>query len=228
MKKQVIKQPSNLEAPSEMGFVDMLNFVIGLIHTLVRFLPLGLYFFAYFSSTIYKDLRSAILLIGLIINDIIGYLVKKYGKIVYAAPCAIFGKENSNKELGFLPNPHTQIITFISSFYFSDMYYKQKLDALPFVFLLVLLFVTIWSRITIGCKKPKDIMFAIIFGAIYGTLFYYIVHSYYVEAEKGIVEKKSCELGYNNYRCDEIKNGTVIIKDPNLNRSDEDDEDEDE
>ena len=66
-----------------MNFVDMLNFIIGLIHTLVRFVPLGFYFFTYFSSTIYKDLRSAILLIGLIINDLLGYLIKKYAKIKF-------------------------------------------------------------------------------------------------------------------------------------------------
>ena len=30
--------------------------------------------------------------------------------------------------------------------------------------------------------------------------------------EKGILEKETCDLGYDNYRCDEIKDGTVIIK----------------
>ena len=141
-----------------MNFVDMLNFIIGLIHTLVRFVPLGFYFFTYFSSTIYKDLRSAILLIGLIINDLLGYLIKKYAKLKMKAPCAIFGKEGSNTELGFLPNAHTQIVTFVASFYFSDMYFKEKIDPIPFVFLLVLVFVTIWSRITIGCKEFKEII----------------------------------------------------------------------
>ena len=210
-----------------MNFIDMLNFIIGLMHTLVRFIPLGLYFFTYFSSTIYKDIRSAILLIGLIINDLIGYLFKKYSGIKFNAPCAIFGKESSDTELGFLPNTHTQIVTFVSSFYFSDMYYKQKLDPLPFTFLLILLFVTIWSRVTIGCKQVKDVMFNVIFGVIYGVLYYYIVSEYYVTAEKGIEEKATCDLGYNNYRCDEIKNGTVIIKDRGHHKEEDEDEDED-
>ena len=38
---------------------------------------------------------------------------------------------------------------------------------------------------------------------------------YYAEAERGIVEKETCDLGFDNYRCDEIKNGTVIIKEGN-------------
>ena len=29
---------------------------------------------------------------------------------------------------GFLINPHTEIMSFVCGFYFSDMYYKQKLD----------------------------------------------------------------------------------------------------
>ena len=32
------------------------------------------------------------------------------------------------------------------------------------------------------------------------------------QAEKGQLEKETCDLGYDNYRCDEIKDGTVIIK----------------
>ena len=204
-----------------MNFVDMLNFIIGLIHTLVRFVPLGFYFFTYFSSTIYKDLRSAILLIGLIINDLLGYLIKKYAKIKMKAPCAIFGKEGSNTELGFLPNAHTQIVTFVASFYFSDMYFKEKLDPIPFVFLLVLVFVTIWSRITIGCKEFKELSYNILFGIIFGVIYYYLVQKYYANADKGILEKETCELGYNNYRCDEIKDGVVIIKEGGGDADDE-------
>ena len=75
-----------------MNFIEMLNFVIGLLHTFVRFLPLGLYFFTYLASALYKDLRAAYLLIGLVLNDLIGYIYKKYAKIVPNAACAIFGK----------------------------------------------------------------------------------------------------------------------------------------
>ena len=39
-----------------------------------------------------------------------------------------------------------------------------------------------------------------------------IISSYYAEAERGFTEKETCDLGFDNYRCDEIKNGTVIIK----------------
>ena len=138
-----------------MNLIEMLNFFIGLLHTFVRFLPLGLYFFTYLSSALYKDLRAAYLLIGLVLNDLIGYVYKKYAKIVPNAACAIFGKVSDKTELGFLPNPHTEIMSFVASFFYTDMYYKERLDTVPFIFVTAMLLLTIWSRVSIGCKKIK-------------------------------------------------------------------------
>ena len=197
-----------------MDFAQMLDYFIGLIHTLIRFLPLGIYFFSYFSSAIYKDIRSAILLIGLILNDLIGYLYKRYTNYTPNENCAIFDKSDSDTELGFLPNSHTEIMSFVTSFYFSDMYYKENLDTIPFITLLVMLFLTIWSRMSIQCEKSKDIIFNLIFGIIWGVLFYFFVKDYYLNADKGLVEPQKCDLGYENgdYKCSEIKDGRVILK----------------
>ena len=65
-----------------MNFTESVNYFIGLLHTLVRFLPLGVYFFAYFSSAIYKDIRSAILLIGLIVKEMVASLLKPIPSVV--------------------------------------------------------------------------------------------------------------------------------------------------
>ena len=94
------------------------------------------------------------------------------------------------------------------------MYYKGNLDSMPFITLLVMLFLTIWSRISIKCEKSKDIIFNLIFGIIWGVLFYYFVKDYYLNAESGKIEKATCDLGYENgdYKCSEIKDGQVIVK----------------
>lgn len=206
------KDSKDKNSKDSKGVVNILSFLIGIIHTFVRFLPLGLYFFVYLSSALYKDLRAAYLFIGLVVNDLIGYLYKKYTKFRPNGACAIFSKLDDKTEPGFLPNPHTEIMSFVSSFFFTDMFYKGGIDAVPFTFLLFMLFVTVWSRISIGCKKMKDVLFNLIFGAIRGILFYMIISSYYMDAQRGFVEKETCDLGFDNYRCDEIKNGTVIIK----------------
>lgn len=238
-KKQAIssipKKPSSITTPNiknedkENNVINILSFLIGIVHTFVRFLPLGLYFFVYLASALYKDLRAAYLFIGLVINDLIGYLYKKYTKFRPNGACAIFSKIDDKSEPGFLPNPHTEIMSFVSSFFFTDMFYKGGIDSVPFTFLLFMLFITVWSRISIGCKKMKDVLFNLIFGAIRGILFYMIISKYYLEAHRGVIEKETCELGFDNYRCDEIKNGTVIIKEgSNREESQENDSGEDE
>ena len=211
----VLKKPITTQPPikkNDTNVVNTLSFLIGIVHTFVRFLPLGIYFFVYLASALYKDLRAAYLFIGLVLNDLIGYLYKKYTKFRPNGACAIFSKIDDKSEPGFLPNPHTEIISFVASFFFSDMFYKGGIDSIPFTFLLFMLFLTVWSRISIECKKLKDVLFNLIFGAIRGIIFYTIISKYYLEANKGILEKETCELGFDNYRCDEIKNGTVIIK----------------
>ena len=69
--------------------VKVVTSFIEIVHSLIKFLPLGLYFFAYLSAALFKDIRSALLLIGLIFNDIIGYLYKKYNyKEILQIKCA--------------------------------------------------------------------------------------------------------------------------------------------
>jgi len=203
---------SNQSASNNMTFTEMIQYFIDLLHVLVKFIPLGIYFFAYFSSALYKDIRSALLLVGLILNELMGYLYKKYTKFEPKPECNIFEKQDKNSKLDFLQNSHTEFIAFVSSFYFSDMYFKQKLNVIPFTSLIVILFLTIWSRLSINCETNKDIVFNLVIGIIWGMIFYYFVKEYYLNGEKGIIEKETCELGYNNYKCAEIKNGTVILK----------------
>jgi len=201
----------------QMSFTEMIQYFIDLIHVLVKFIPLGIYFFAYFSSALYKDIRSALLLVGLILNELMGYLYRKYTKFEPKEECNIFEKEDKNAKLDFLQNSHTEFVAFVSSFYFSDMYFKQTLNVIPFTSLIVLLFLTVWSRLTIKCESNKDIVFNLIIGIVWGMIFYYFVREYYLNAEKGIIEKNTCDLGYNNYKCAEIKNGTVILKESDTN-----------
>lgn len=280
-----------------MNFVNKFSNIINILHTIIKFMPLGVYFFTYLSSIIYKDVRSALLLGGLVINDVIQYLFNKYKNIGLDKIKSMKGgsinsafdsfslnsnrsnsnklnsnklnsnklnsnKLNSNKlnsnrlnlnlpknnfentnrrNVGVgtnnlnnisndsfvpdnlsqntngnckingveLPNSPIQTISFVASFYFSDMYYKQKLDYIPFVFILILVFLTIWSRLTNNCEKGKQVMLNCIFGIIRGLVYFYLVKNIYVKSDKNT---DKCEKGFKNYQCNEILNGTVILK----------------
>jgi hypothetical protein len=209
--------------PTKQGLnaIAMISVIKSLLHTFVRFLPLSIYSFTYLSIALYKDLRSAVLLLGLVLNDIIGMLYNKYSKPRIPATCAIFkmpkavetvNNQKDYKQLGILPNPHTEIMGFVSAFFFSDMFQKGKFDNIPGWFLIILTALTCWSRMAIKCKGFNDILFNIMRGAIIGILFYYFLSKYYKNAEKGMVEKETCDMGYKNYKCDTIQDGVVIVK----------------
>lgn len=195
-----------------MNILELLQTVKAIIHTFIRFLPLGFYSFAYLLAALFKDKRGAILLLGLVLNDVAGYSYKNYFNSVPNENCSIFGKKTDGTSLGFLPNSHTEIVAFVTAYIYSNMWDEYKFDLIPFVFLALLLLLTIYSRISIGCKNMKDVIFNLITGALLGMLFYYFTGKRYSEAKKGLFEKETCDLGYNNYRCNEIRDGTVILK----------------
>lgn len=196
-----------------MDVLEILDNFKAILHTFVRFLPLGIYSFSYFQTALFKDKRGGILLLGLILNDILGYLYKNYFNYTPNDNCAIFGGTGEGQTLGFLPNSHEEVIAFLLAFMYSNMWDKFSFDFVPFVFLLVLLIVTIWSRISVGCSKFSDSVFQVITGAMLGMLFYYFMGRNFMDGEKGQLERKTCDMGYDNYRCSEIRNGTVIVKD---------------
>ena len=219
-----VKTPKPTEAKSGINAIEMISIIKQFLHTFIRFLPLSMYSFTYLSIALYKDLRSAVLLLGLVLNDIVGLLYNKYSKPKIPATCAIFKKpkavdtiekKDDLKKLGILPNPHTEIMGFITSFFFSDMYNKGKFDVIPGWFLVTLTIITSWSRMELQCKTFNDVLFNLLRGALLGMLFYYFFKDYYKSAEKGVFEKETCDLGYKNYKCDVIQDGTVIVKNMN-------------
>lgn len=194
------------------GILDLIQTLLGMLHTFVRFIPLGIYSFAYLSAALFKDTKGAIILLGLILNDFVGFAFKRYFKFEPNAQCAIFGNKTGDSRLGFLPNAHTEMVAFLTAFIYSDMWKEYKMDFIPFIFLFLLLLLTMWSRISIGCKTLNDAIFNIIVGSLLGMLYYYFVSDKFSQAKKGMTANQACDMGYNNYKCSEIKDGTVILK----------------
>ena len=88
----------------------------------------------------------------------------------------------------------------------------KKMNYSQLWFLIILTFITVWSRISVGCKNMKQAIFNVIFGAIRGIIYYLLISKQYQKAEKGVLEKETCDLGYNNYKCNTIEDGVVIVK----------------
>lgn len=198
-----------------MNIFEALEIIKGLIHTFVRIVPIGLYFFTYFASILYSDGRAGVLLLGLIINDIIGFIFKKYANIQMPDTCAIFGNSR-NQSLNFLPNNHTEIMGFLFSFFAMDMW-TTKWSWFIFNCLMAMLFITIWSRMSIQCENTfMGIFFNITLGSVIGSLYYYFMSRTYnnLKENKSKFETVACDTNYSDYTCETINNGTVIIKEP--------------
>ena len=43
------------------GILDLVQTLLGMLHTFVRFIPLGIYSFAYLSAALFKDTKGAII-----------------------------------------------------------------------------------------------------------------------------------------------------------------------
>jgi len=213
-----------------MQIIEIINIIKSIIHTFVRFLPFGLYFFCYFSTIIFKDIRSALLLLGLVLNDILSYVYKRYYKIPDNLNCSILSKPDGTPAPP-LPSSHTQYLSFIIAIVFSNQLYKGDSSPFTLIFLSIMLGLTGWSRIIIGCKENyKKVGYEILFGLLRGSLYYYFISTKWQAAEKGKLEREACEFGYNNYKCSTIKDGVVIVKkqDGELKETPKENEDEDE
>lgn len=204
--------------PKTSNVYSSLEVFKGILNTFIRIMPLGLYFFTYFSLTLFRDLRAGVILLGLIFNEMFGYAYKKYSNVVYPKECAVFGSETISQKVGFLNNTHIEIICFVAAFFFSDMWIKNSMDWFRFNFLLFMIIATIWSRMSIGCQNDlQNVIFNVLFGLILGGLYYYFFSDYYTTSEKGLLEKETCDMGYSDYQCETIKDGTVIVKHPYKN-----------
>ena len=88
-------------------------------------MPFGIYFFVYFSIIIFKDLRAALILLGLILNDVLNYIYKRYYKVVDNMNCSIISKPDGTPAPP-LPTSHTQYLSFLLLRVSSNIYKSDK------------------------------------------------------------------------------------------------------
>ena len=212
-----------------MGILDSVEILKYFLNLFITLLPVGLYFFTYFSSILYKEKKSIILLVGLIFNDIIGIIYNKYSGIIFEdtqpIECATTYLENGTPI--YSGNYHTEIIAFISSFFYAEILTKGtfKTEWVKFITLFLMIIATIWSRFSLECEPSlQTIVFNLLFGMIRGSLFYFVVSGMLDDTYKSPLENTACNSEYSDYTCETIKDGTVIVKEP-LNEEEEEEKD---
>ena len=154
------------------------NFLPSLFHTFAKMLPLGLYISTLLESILFNDIRGFLIFVGLIINDLINighnYLLEKKRN----EKCAIL-RNLFAEDFFELSTSHTQYISFISGFFLSSMFFKKVFYYSTFSMFCILMGLTIWSRIAIGCEDILDSGYNLVFGLFRGIIYYVIIKDYY-------------------------------------------------
>lgn len=147
------------------------------INTAVRITPVGLYAGSAMAGAVFNDFRGLLLFLGFLGNELIGLGYKMVLKGVSNPQCALLYSEQGTPFV--LPSPITQTVGFFCGFFFMDMYYNNTFNAMKFFFLSMLLLITMYSRINVGCKTLLDAVYCALIGLLTGVVYYSLIKDYY-------------------------------------------------
>lgn len=147
-----------------------------ILNTLVRLLPIALYSGSSVSALLFGDFRGTLLFVGFIINEVIAYGYRLILNGVYNPQCALLKTED---EWFVLPSPISQTVGFFFGFFMSEMYSQGAFYPSRFFILLVILILTIFSRVNVGCKSFLDALYCAFLGILLGVGWFNIVKEYY-------------------------------------------------
>jgi len=157
--------------------LSLIDVIKILVNTLVRLEPIGLYAGSAMSAVVFSDFRAVLLFIGFLGNELISLGYRMVLKGGMNPQCAFL--YSSDNEPFILPSPISQTIGFFAGFFFMDMYYQNQFSMLKCFSLLVLIIVTIYSRINVGCKTLIDALYCMFIGLLIGVVYYNLIKDYY-------------------------------------------------
>jgi hypothetical protein len=163
---------------TDVKLLTIFNMLPVFLHSFVKIMPIGLYLAAILESMLFNDIRGFFVFIGLFINDLINIGYNYVMKPTPNPQCAVI-RNLYTDDFFSLSTPHSQYIAFITSFVMASMYFKKYFFYSTFSIFMVIVVMTIWSRIAIGCENMLDVGFNLLFGAFRGIVYYVIVKDFY-------------------------------------------------
>ena len=148
----------------------------GILNTIVRLIPVGFYMGSIMCNLLFDNKQANVLLFGFILVEGISYAYKMISNAVNVPQCSIV---KSDTNFLTLPAPIPTSVGFLVSFLISDMYGRNKVSPTKMYILLLLLILTMWSRVNVGCHSIIETLMAGIIGFILGIGYYSIVKDYY-------------------------------------------------
>lgn len=159
-----------------MSTINIFFSVKALINTLVRMTPVGLYTGSALSGLVFDDFRGLLLLLGFILNEAIALGYRLIMRGVYNPQCAL---SRTDTDYFVLPSPITQTVGFFYGFYLMDMYNKGVFEPGRFFIMTIIVALTIFSRVNVGCKSFVEALYCTVLGMILGLGYYNAIKKYY-------------------------------------------------
>jgi hypothetical protein len=150
-----------------------------LINTIIRLVPLSLYSGAIISGLVFDDFRAKLLFFGFVINEMISFGYRLILRGVSNPQCATL--TNTGTDFFVLPSPITQTVGFFVGFMLMHMYSNNTFYPATFFVYMILIVLTVFSRVNIGCKSILEALYCLLLGLILGVGYYSIVKPYYKE-----------------------------------------------
>lgn len=147
------------------------------VNTITRIEPIALYAGSAMSGVVFNDFRGLLLFIGFIGNELIGLGYKMVLRGVSNPQCALLYSESGVPFV--LPSPISQTVGFFAGFFCMDMYYNNVFSPMKFFLLSIMLMMTIYSRINVGCKTLLDAIYCALIGLLSGGIYYSLIKDYY-------------------------------------------------
>jgi len=147
------------------------------INTIVRIMPVALYTGSAMSGAVFQDFRGLLLFCGFLGNELLGLGYRMVLHGVSNPQCALTYSESGTPFV--LPSPISQTVGFFAGFFFMDMYYNNTFSPTKFFILVILILITIYSRMNVGCKSLLDAVYCTLIGLLFGVVYYSLVESIY-------------------------------------------------
>ena len=112
------------EKKADVKLLTIFNILPVFLHTFVKIMPIGLYMASLLESMLFNDIRGFFVFLGLFINDLINI---GYNYVMKPKPnpdCAII-RNLYTDDFFELSTPHSQYISFVTSFIMASMYFKK-------------------------------------------------------------------------------------------------------
>lgn len=157
-------------------FIDIIIILISIVNTIVRLLPIALYTGTIVSNLVFDDFRANLLFIGFLLNEMVSFAYKYALKGTDKGECALLADPSN---FYVLPSSISQTVGFFFGFILADTYFTNSYGSLKFIVLCVLLALTVFSRINVGCETTMNALIFACVGTGFGLIYYYIIKDYY-------------------------------------------------